>query len=62
MATVTTEYTPIDSLSIILIGNASAQLKIHFDAELITLTSLKKTIASQNSWATFLLEIIELIK
>ena len=61
MSKITSEYTAIDSLSITLIGNASAKLNINFKAELVTISSFKNIFNSESSWTTFLTSIIELI-
>ena len=58
MATITPQYTSIDSLSITLIGNASAQLNIHFNAKLITLESFKDVARLQHSWSIIIIQII----
>ncbi|CAL2103541.1 conserved protein of unknown function [Tenacibaculum sp. 190130A14a] len=61
MATVTSEYTAIDSLTISLIGNASAKLKINFEADIVTISSFKNILNSQSSWESFLVSIIEFL-
>ncbi len=55
----TTGYTPIDSLTMTIIGNATADITFSFDAEISTVTDFKKTLTNNSSsWITLIPEIL----
>lgn len=56
---ITSGYIPIDSLSMTIIGDATADINFNFDAELTTITDFKKTLANNTStWMDLIPEIL----
>ena len=58
----TTGYTPIDSLTMTIVGNATADITFNFDAEISTITDFKNTLTSNtSSWVSLIPEILGFI-